>query len=281
VKALVLALSLVAAHRAHASSCHGGGGGGGSSGGGSSGGGGGGSYSSGSSSSGSSSSSGCNETTDVEGYRECHKFGEWAQSMQLPHMFVEMGGGMRRFRTLLPGRSGTVTHGDETFAYRVAMPGGTERSDVAGTFVGRILVGGPHGLYVGIEGEMGAVTPAAATTAVDGAGTFGMPSLEERGSLMIGGYGIAGVRVTGTRAALAIEAAGGVREVQYAWHSTYHDCEQTVLAGVGQGVVEARVRGEVRLSPWFTAGATAGASVLERGDFAIGLYLGMHTRSYR
>lgn len=274
MKRVILALSVLAAPRAYASSC---GGGGGSS---SSGGGGGGGGGSSSSDSGSTTATGCLESTDVEGYRECHTFGEWAQSMVLPHMFVEMGMGMRRFATLARG-DGTVTHGDETFAYRVAMPAGSEHSDTAIVWTGRFGLVTRRGLYAGIEGEIGALSPAASTPQMEDSGAFGSPTLAQRGGLMIGAYGIAGMRVPLSHGAVAVEAAGGVRDVQYAWHSTYHDCEQTTTVGAASGVLEARVRGELWINPWFTAGVSAGASVLERGDYTAGLYLGMHTRSFR
>jgi hypothetical protein len=278
MKKVVLALSVLAAPRAHASSCHGGGGGGSSSGGG---GGGGGSYSSSSSSSsGSSASSGCTETTDVEGYRECARFGMWGVALRIPRITIETGMAVRRFANHLGGASGSVTHGDEQFTYRVVMPGRREALDTTVSWTARGTVGSRH-FYGGLEVELGGVaSPAPAGTQMETVGAFGNPTLTQDSAIALGAYGVAGVRMSSTHGALAAELAGGVRTISYQFASSYHDCQQTSMIDDTRGVVEARVRGELWVSPWLAVGATVGNSMIARDDWMAGVYVSAHSRAY-
>jgi hypothetical protein len=68
--------------------------------------------------------------------------------------------------------------------------------------------------------------------------------------------------------------------VHYTFESSYHLSETSTTLVYNDGVVEARARGELWLSPWITAGATVGASVLDRGDWMAGVYLGVHSRAF-
>ena len=79
---------------------------------------------------------------------------------------------------------------------------------------------------------------------------------------------------------MSVEGAGGVRSVRYSTTSTYHDCVDTTVVNVVQGVIEARARAELWLNPWLTLGAQAGANVMARGDWMTGVYLGAHTRAF-
>jgi hypothetical protein len=74
----------------------------------------------------------------------------------------------------------------------------------------------------------------------------------------------------GTRLlSLATELAGGIRVIE------------TDLTGNGEeGVLEGRAHADLWLTPWFTIGGLAGTSLLERGDWLIGVQLGLHTYSY-
>ena len=259
-------------------SCSHGGGGSSSSGGGYRGGGGG--DSSSSSSSSSSESTACEESTDVEGYRECVQFGLWADNMTIPRIVIEVGSNVRQFTSMAPGADGSVTHGDETFAYRVAMPASAQRAETAVTMTARMLVGTDH-LYAGLEGEIGGLAaPASVTAEMLSTGTYGSPVLDETGATFLGGYGVAGVRAGTSRFAVAAEMAGGVRDVEYRFDSSYHDCEQTSSIDAVRGVVEARARAEVWVYPWVSIGATVGTSVLDRGDWLGGMYVGLHSRAY-
>jgi len=277
----ILALSVIAAPRAHASSCHGGGGGGGSSSSSGGGGGGGGSYSSSSSSSSSSSTtSACTETTDIVGYRECARFGTWGVALRIPRITIETGMAVRRFANHLGGASGSVTHGDERFTYRVVMPGHREALDTTVSWTARGTVGSRH-LYAGLEVELGGVAdPAAAGTQMESTGAFGSPTLSQDSGIELGAYGVAGARMSSTHGALAAELAGGVRTISYQFASSYHDCQQTSMIEDTRGVVEARVRGELWVSPWLAVGATVGNSMIARDDWMAGVYLSAHSRAY-
>ncbi|MBV8760293.1 MAG: hypothetical protein JO257_23580 [Deltaproteobacteria bacterium] len=266
----------LAGHSGGSSCSHGSGGGGHS-------GGGGGGYSSSNSSSSSSSSSepashGCEETTDIEGYRECMRFGMWANNMVLPLVFIETGSAFRRFQTLAGGTS-TVTHGDESFAFRVVGP--RAHIDSAVTWTARFGVGLPHGLYVALEGEAGGiVSPIATGASMETTGTFGSPDLAAQKAMVIGGSAVAGVWTNGEVGALGVEAVGGVRNVMTSFDSTYYDCEQSASVSETRGVLEVRARGEVWVNPWVSIGATVGSSVIEHDDWMAGIYVGMRSRAY-
>ena len=228
---------------------------------------------------------GCIDNTDVVGYRQCTKFGAWANNTKMPRMFFELGSNVRQYTTGLGAQSGNVEHGAESFSYRVMMPTESERArDVAVTTALRFGVGLPHHLYTGVEVELGGlVAPAAATAEMTSTGSFGAPSMSQSGGMVFGALGLAGLRGTTSRGSFAIEAAGGVRNTSYNFHSSYHLCEETTSVNDTRGVVEARARAELWLGPWFTAGATLGANVLSigsGGDWLAGIYLGLHTRAF-
>jgi hypothetical protein len=112
------------------------------------------------------------------------------------------------------------------------------------------------------------------------AGAFGSPNVEQGQGLVLGLAGIGGFRATGKLGAIAIEGAGGLRNVRYEFASSYHNCESRATIVANRGVVEARARAELWLSPWITAGATLGTNVLERDDWMAGVYLGVHSRAF-
>ncbi|NVB82979.1 MAG: hypothetical protein HOV81_31665 [Kofleriaceae bacterium] len=283
IRALALAAILVAPASAYASHTCGGGGGGGSSGSSSS-------SSSSSSNSGSSwshtpTSSGtsgsteCVEDNDVVGYRQCTKFGAWGTNLRLPRLFIELGTNVRQFGSRLGSHAGTVSHGAESFSYRMVMPE-TGGLDTAVTSAMRLGIGLPHGLYAGAEAELGGISAQGGTVEMQAPGAFGTPQLDASTGMYIGLLGIAGLRGTAGRATFGLEAAGGVRTERYRFASTYHNCETTSVIGVSEAVVEARARAELWLNPWITAGVSLGTSVVERNDWLAGAYFGFHTRAF-
>ena len=225
---------------------------------------------------------GCIDDTDVLGYRHCTSFGAWGGNLRLPKLFVELGSSVRQFGSGLPRQQGSVTHGQESFSYRVVMPQSSSVPiDTAATTTLRLGLISSHGFYAAFDSELGGLSSAAsAATEMMSTGTFGGPQLVQQGGLVMGAYGVAGVRGSLGRATLAVEGAGGVRSVRYHFDSTYHACESTSTIQDTRGVVEARARAEVWAGPWFTFGATVGANLAERGDWLAGLYLGLHSRAY-
>jgi hypothetical protein len=111
-------------------------------------------------------------------------------------------------------------------------------------------------------------------------GAFGAPDLRQERGFLVDSFGVVGVRGATGSGGLGVELVGGMRAVSYSFHSSYHDCEQSTSITALGGVAEARVRGELWLGPWLTAGATLGASLLERNSWMGGIYLGVHTRAF-
>jgi hypothetical protein len=216
----------------------------------------------------------------VVGYRQCTKFGAWGTNLRIPRLFLELGSNVRQFSSRLGSHTGTVSHGAESFSYRMVTPD-AGAIDTAITSTLRFGVGLPHGLYTGLEAELGGITAqSAASVEMQSGGVFGNPALSATTGMYIGALGIAGIRGTTRRATFAVEAAGGVRTERYRFASSYHDCESTSAINVSQGVVEARARAELWLNPWLTAGVSLGTSVVEHDDWLAGLYVGFHSRAF-
>lgn len=191
----------------------------------------------------------CTDTTDVVGYRQCPVFGEWGEAARDPYVFVDVGMNYRHFVHDVPAAA----------ARRSGMPttGSTTGGDDALTVDERIGVGLTPHLYAAVDiefgnfGEFDSNSAAARDVVLDGLGSLGL-----RGSL--GPF------------SLAVEAAGGGMAYTFPTADDY----QT------EAVLELRGRGEIWLAPWFTIGATGGASMLRKGEWIAGLYMGFHTRAY-
>lgn len=135
--------------------------------------------------------------------------------------------------------------------------------------------------YAGLEVDLGRVRQLdEASAEMASTGVFGSPDLQPGRGLLVDSLGVVGVRVATGFGALGVELAGGLRAVSYGFHSSYHDCQQATSINALGGVAEARARGELWLTPWLTAGATLGTSVLERNAWMGGLYLGVHSRAF-
>jgi hypothetical protein len=257
-------------------------GGGGSSGGGSSSGGSSSGDSSSGSDSGSSSSStpACRDTTDVVGYRECTAFGTWATAMKLPHMIIELGTSFRATPSLASNRAGNVTHGAESFAYRTVAPTepGLDHEIVTTIRMGTSFA---RRFYALAEVEAGALVAAAGPrTEMMSSGTFGTPAIEQQGGVAINVAGVIGMSNAIGRGRIGVELAGGLRTVNYSFASSYHGCETTSSFSASAPLLEARVHGETWLTPWISAGATVGTSMIDQGSWMGALTLGFHTRAF-
>jgi len=82
------------------------------------------------------------------------------------------------------------------------------------------------------------------------------------------------------RLSLGAELVGGVRGVTYSYHSRYLDCDQYSDITVSRVVVEARARAAMWLSPIWSLGVQAGSSLIERGAWMGGVYVGAHSRMF-
>jgi len=224
----------------------------------------------------------CEDETDVIGYRRCTKFGAWGHSLELPNLAIEAGVVTRQFGTLLNSQTGTVLHGVESFAFRVM--GGqaqTRPVDTAVLTSLRASVALSHGMYTALEVDLGGLAqPGQTPTEMMSSGVFGTPELQQERGLLVDSLATVGVRAATHAGAISAELAGGVRYASYSFHSSYHQCEQSVSIKATEPLAEARVRGELWVTPWLTAGLTVGTSVIERHTWMGGLYLGVHTHAF-
>jgi hypothetical protein len=273
MRAIVASLAVVAviAHARHADAgCRGGGGGGGSGGSGGGRGGGGGHG-----------TEACADSSDVVGFRHCRGYGAWGTNPRVPHLTIEGGVIVRRFGSLLDHQTGTVAHGDEAFSYRVIDVGRTQRLDTAVLSTLRLDLDLGHALYVAAEADLGGLAQAApAPTEMLSSGTLGTPELQQERGFVFDTAGVIGIHGATHAGGLGVELAGGVRAVSYSFHSRYVSCEQSTTITAVAPIGEARVRGELWLSPWLTAGVALGTSVIEQHTWMGGVYLGVHTRAF-
>jgi hypothetical protein len=297
-RTLLLALALAAASLTRAtpalagSSCGGGhssgGGGHSSSGGGSSGGGssGGGSYDFSSSDS-TPAAPACTDETDIVGYRHCTKFGAWASSGSHARLLIlDLGVSVRTFESPLSSSTGTVTHADESFTYRVAggapSPSSPAQPPSETAVVSTLRVGSatPRGFYLLAEGELGGLVRNASQVEMTSTGLHGAPSIKPDASLVTGVLGVAGVHGVVGDTTLGVEVAGGVRSITYQYESRYLSCQTSSSQTVSSPVLEVRARASRWISPFVNVGASAGASVIDRGAWVAGVHLGFATQAY-
>jgi hypothetical protein len=126
----------------------------------------------------------------------------------------------------------------------------------------RLLGSLRHGFYVGLEGEAGTVMD---TTMAQAPRTS-----------MYGYAALLGVMERSNGFGLGVEVAAGGRS----YEGTPSEFSSTGSSTTTIGVVEARVRGEMALSPTLSLGAMVGSSVIDRGDWTAGAYLSMHTTAF-
>lgn len=222
----------------------------------------------------------CVDAIDVVGYRKCKKFGAWSDNLRLPHLTVELGLGTRRLAPTFAEHAGTITHGTESFAYRVVEPAATTAHDTANVLALRVTAALAAGLYAGVEGEAGVLAEARGEVEMIGSGMLGTPTMTVERPKVFGGLGVLGYGVRLGRASVAVEAAAGARFVTRAYTSSYLACETTTDVVARRGVVEARARVELWATPFVTLGATVGTSALERGMVVGGAYVGLHSRAF-
>jgi len=187
--------------------------------------------------------------TDVVGYRHCPWYGAWGSNLLDPYLFVDLGMNIRHF----------ASHGGRALAARTTMPPGAgtrTEGDTALTFDERIGYGITHGLYAAIDFELGNFADNGSRSGTRDVVLDGLASLGIRG-------GIGPV-------ALSVELSGGAMVSSYPSQADV----QT------DGLLEAHARADVWLAPWFSIGGAIGASLIDRGDWMAGLYLGFHTWAY-
>lgn len=272
-KLVVLVAVLACAREAYASSCGGGGGSSGSSGGG-------GGYSSSDSSS---TTATCTDSTDIVGYRQCQKYGTWANTMKIPLLIFELGVAVQTFDSPLEEGSGSVAHEGEDFTYRVVSDSGnagaSERAVAVVTSL-RVGVGSRIGIYGAGELELGGLAAEPTRMEMTSTGKYGAPKIEQTSALAMGALAVAGYQRGTTRMLFGAELAGGVRAVSYNYHSQYLACEQSVSIVVARPVLEARARASMFVTPNLSVGAQLGSSLIDQHDWNAGVFFGGYTRAF-
>lgn len=221
----------------------------------------------------------CEDSSDVVGLRHCARYAAWA--VRFPRLVIEAGAMVRRFPSLLDDQRGSVSHGAESFAYRVVQTAPRRALDTAILSTMRASLSLSGALYGGLEVDLGGVAqPGQAKAEMMSTGTFGSPRLAQDSGFIVDTLGLVGLRSALGFGGVAVELAGGVRTVSYSFHSDYHDCVSSTTVSAVAPVGDARARGELWLGPWLTAGVAVGTSLLERRNWSGALYLGIHSRAF-
>ena len=198
-----------------------------------------------------------------------------------PYLVLEVGVAMRTFADPIGSQDRSIEHDGEDFAYRVVQPMASARPAVR-TVLSTLRVGvtGRHGFYGAIEGELGGIVSDVPEAEMITQGALGTPSIENSHGIAYGALAVAGLRGHAGNLTLGAELAGGVRGVSYHYESHYLACEQTDVIAAHRGVVEARARAALWLSPTWNVGVQLGSSLLDRGAWMTGVYFGAHTYAY-
>jgi hypothetical protein len=206
----------------------------------------------------------CPDERVIVGHPNGVPYGSWGTAMRVPHTIAEVGVDFRHFSDPIAGQMVSSASGQHT------VVGTGARDDHAAAAVFRVGFGGTH-LYGAFEAEIGALTttPPVIGSSIDST----LPPAE---AMMFGYAGVFGVAERIGRARVGVEGVAGGRTVSYSFGANGTEFGATATVPV----VEARVRGELWLNPWFAAGATFGASVIERNDWVGAFYLAMHTRAF-
>lgn len=192
----------------------------------------------------------CPSDEGVVGYRRCPPYGVWGTALESPYVAVSIGLNMRH----IPRKSSAAP-----VAARTTDPSPTtvtpEGSDVSYTIVERLDIAMGSAPYIGFEFE---ISPLADERPAPGTRQFAA-----------GSQVVLGLRGGLRRLKFAGEVAGGGRMVDIA-----------LLDADTEWVLEARVRGQLWLTPWFTVGGLYGKSLLDRSEWIAGIQIGVHTYSY-
>ena len=196
----------------------------------------------------------------------------------LPAITVELGTSMFQLTSPLATRTGTVTHGADSFTYRVVAPQQPE-SDTAVVGTLRLGVGLGKTMYAAAEGNIGGLSGGRVAAEMMSAAERGAPSVEATGVGVAGLLGVVGARTRMGRLDLGIEAAGGFRSLIYQYESHYLACETTTSIIESMPALEARGRAALWVTPHIQIGASAGKSLLDE-SWITGIHLGATSRVF-
>ena len=222
----------------------------------------------------------CVDTTDVHGFRNCTRFGTWGNTTSMPGFILELGTAVRQFAQPLRARSGSLSHDQESFSYRVVNPmAETDQLETAAVVSARVGVAIRHGFYVAGEAEFGAIAGAATHAEMTSEGDRGTPLIEQTSVTVTSALAVGGFRTRLGSLGVGVEAAGGFRLLSYNFSSQYHACETTMTLYETQEVLEARARAQYFVTPFVAVGATYGKSLIDDA-WVGGIYIGGTTRAF-
>jgi hypothetical protein len=192
----------------------------------------------------------CHDRTDLVGYRRCEPYGMWGSSLREDNVFVAFGVNLRRFGS--SSRSGAIARATGA---TTTSPTELLATDEVLTFDQRMGYSLPYGVYFAVDFELG---------------NFAYESERGGRNVLLGAAVAGGLRADLLIGALSAELVGGARAYSYA----------SDHALSGEGVLEARARADLWITPWFTLGGTIGTSLIRGGEWLAGIYLGFHSHAY-
>jgi len=194
----------------------------------------------------------CTESDTVVGYRRCSPYASWSRSG--PNVFAELGVNAR----FLVGASGAPTIAYRRVGTSSPEPAAPAKDGAIGfSFVERIGVRITSALYIAVEAELGS-------------GVEINEDANDR-ALLIGGAGVAGLRLPLHVGSISAEIAGGGRVVEDTGGR---------LSTSNEAIVEVRGRASLWVSPWCTFGAVAGKSLIQRDEWMMGVFLSADTFAF-
>jgi hypothetical protein len=218
----------------------------------------------------------CVDASDVHGYRSCTDYGRWSLSSKLPAISFELQSWTAMVDLSDVDVSGSIQHDLGTaYSYRVVAEDVGGREALANGAKARILGHDRRGLYAGVETGFAALPRRAQSTMSIDPTT----NLNARASMVYMGGIVAGYEQHLGRVTLGGEVMGGGRGVAITAESHRGACDTTETSHVMRGIIEARVRADLWVTPWITVGAYAGRDVFSAQTSA-GLGVGGHLRAF-
>jgi hypothetical protein len=188
----------------------------------------------------------CVNDSGVVGDRACPEFGKWGTAREHAYTIATIGFHVR----VLPRAPRDI------IARTTAETPTAGGDDVSQTFAEGVTFEVVRPLYLGLEVEIG----------MSDVGTVDASSRAVR----VGGFGLVGLHVPLGPLAISGELAAGGRLVE-TLRSDPID---------GDGVLEARVRAMLWLTPWLTGGGVLGTSLVNEGEWMAGVQLSFHSWSF-
>ena len=192
-----------------------------------------------------------------------------------PSWTLELGGLARRFTGPMIARTGTVeTTSGDTASYGIDSGAPTAGDTAGGAFAMRITAPVSEHLYAGAELELGGLTRSPIQLMTS-------ESDLQLSRAMAGATAVVGARARHGIAELDGEVAGGMRVLSMTVQSVdAGEDDPSATETSLTGLVEARVRGALWVSPHVFLAAQTGVNVLDRDDVNVGLSIGFASHAF-